>query len=367
MDLGVFIPIANDGWIASTTSPKYSPSFDLNKAIVQKAESYGFEFALSMVRFLGFGGKTGYWDESLESFTLMAGLAAVTTRIKLFASTAILTMEPTVVARMAQTIDSIAPGRFGVNIVTGWSKPEFQSLGIWPGDEHFQHRYDRAAEYVTVMRSLWETGEATLEGQYYRPNGAKLAPRPRGIEVVGAGQSSEGMAFVASHGDYNFIMGAGTNTPTAFAPVAQRLLDAKQKTGRDVGAFVVFTVIADETDEAALARWEHYQDGLDLEALQNAATMGSHNKNLSEHSSTKAIIDKGKGDKAMALLAGSYANVGRMLDEVAEVPGVKGIMLIFDEFLTGLDSFGRHVQPLMACRRQPTGAVAQPFPDMQGA
>ncbi len=61
-----------------------------------------------MLRFLGFGVDTRFWDYSLESFSLMAGLAAVTSRIKLFASTAILTMPPAVVARMAMTIDSIA-------------------------------------------------------------------------------------------------------------------------------------------------------------------------------------------------------------------------------------------------------------------
>ena len=39
MQLGVFIPIGNNGWLISTTSPQYKPSFDLNKTIVQKAEA----------------------------------------------------------------------------------------------------------------------------------------------------------------------------------------------------------------------------------------------------------------------------------------------------------------------------------------
>ncbi len=52
----------------------------------------------------------------------------------------------------------------------------------------------------------------------------------------------------------------------------------------------------------------------------------------------------------MGTLVGSYANVARMLDEVAAMPGVKGIMLTFDDFLEGLDTFGTQIQPLMACR-----------------
>jgi pyrimidine oxygenase len=109
MQIGVFIPIGNNGWLISTNAPQYKPSFELNKQIVQKAESYGFDFALSMIKLRGFGGKTEHWDHNLESFTLMAGLAAVTSKIKLFASTAILTLPPALVARMATTIDSIAP------------------------------------------------------------------------------------------------------------------------------------------------------------------------------------------------------------------------------------------------------------------
>jgi hypothetical protein len=80
MELGVFIPIGNNGWLISTTSPQYKPSFDLNREIVQKAER--FDFALSMIKLHGFGGPSQFWDYNLESFTLIAGLAPVTSRIR---------------------------------------------------------------------------------------------------------------------------------------------------------------------------------------------------------------------------------------------------------------------------------------------
>ena len=101
MDIGVFIPIGNNGWLISTTSPQYMPTFELNKQIVLKAEHYGLDFALSMIKLRGFGGKSEFWDHNLESFTLMAGLAAVTKRIQLYASVAVLTIPPAIVARMA--------------------------------------------------------------------------------------------------------------------------------------------------------------------------------------------------------------------------------------------------------------------------
>ena len=115
MEVGVFIPIGNNGWLISSTSPQYKPSFDLNKQIVQSAESYGLDFALSMIKLRGFGGKTEFWDYNLESITLMAGLASVTEKIRLYATAATLVIPPAIAARMATTIDSISNGRFGLN------------------------------------------------------------------------------------------------------------------------------------------------------------------------------------------------------------------------------------------------------------
>jgi pyrimidine oxygenase len=94
------------------------PSFDLNREVVQMAERYGFDFALSMIKLHGFGGPSQFWDYNLKSFTLMAGLAPVTSRIRLFATCAVLTMPPPITARMAVTIDSISHSRFGINIIS---------------------------------------------------------------------------------------------------------------------------------------------------------------------------------------------------------------------------------------------------------
>ncbi|EPX2083752.1 pyrimidine utilization protein A, partial [Shigella sonnei] len=74
-------------------------------------------------------------------------------------------------------------------------------------------------------------------------------------------------AFSAQYADFNFCFGKGVNTPTAFAPTAVRMKQAAEQTGRDVGSYVLFMVIADETDDAARAKWEHYKAGADEEAL----------------------------------------------------------------------------------------------------
>ena len=111
MQVGIFLPIGNNGWLVSTASRQYKPSFDLNRAIVEMADRFGFDFALSMIKLHGFGGASQFWDYNLESFTLMAGLAAITSGIQLFATGAVLTMPPAIAARMSVTIDSISQCR----------------------------------------------------------------------------------------------------------------------------------------------------------------------------------------------------------------------------------------------------------------
>ena len=52
----------------------------------------------------------------------------------------------------------------------------------------------------------------------------------------------------------------------------------------------------------------------------------------------------------MGTLVGSYETVAKMLDEVAEIEGIKGIMLTFDDFVEGIENFGTRIQPLMKSR-----------------
>src|SRR5690606_16977479 len=124
----------------------------------------------------------------------------------------------------------------GVNIVSGWQKAEYETMGLWPGDEvHFARRYDYSAEYVRVMKELWETGQSDFKGDFFTMDDCRLLPLPsRSIPVVSAGQSPAGMAFAAEYADFNFTLGSGINTPTAHSASNQRLIEATEISGRDV-------------------------------------------------------------------------------------------------------------------------------------
>ncbi len=352
MEIGVFIPIGNNGWLISSTSPQYTPSFDLNREVVQRAERYGFDFAMSMIKLRGFGGKSRHWDDNLESFTLMAGLAAVTSRIDLIATVAVLTLPPAITARMAVTIDSISQGRFGVNLVTGWQKAEYDQMGLWPGEEHFRHRYEMVTEYTTVMKELWETGRSDFKGDYFKMNDCRLSPPPsRPIKLISAGTSDAGMRFAAEHCTYNFCSGQGeANDPRDCAEAVGRLKAACAVSGRDVKALALTMIIADETDEAAMAKWEHYKGGVDLDAIGWRSDQAAADKFADGNSTAGRIRRREPLPNNGSRLIGSYATIARLLDEMAEIDGLAGVMLTFDDFIIGIEQFGQRIQPLMRSR-----------------
>lgn len=235
------------------------------------------------------------------------------------------------------------------------------------------------------MKDLWENGQSDFKGKHFTMNDCKLSPKPSSpIKIIAAGQSPRGTQFAAEHAHYNFMGATGHNTPHTFEKGALALKEAAEKTGRDVGAMVLFMIIAYDSDEEAQAKWKHYADGVDLEATSwvsgqaktdtkaaSSATAsrisGSDNpvncKRPFDCFSMSPIIISINSNPNLCLLVnggaliGSYETVARLLDEAAGLAGTKGIMLIFDDFLEGLDKFGKQIQPLMKSRAHINGVA----------
>ena len=132
MRLGVFLPVANNGWVLSPAAPPAPPTYELNRRVTVAAERMGMHLALAQSVWRGHGGATGFWDTSLEGFALMAGLARDTERIGLVASVNPLLYPAPLLAKMVATIDDMAPGRFGINVVAGANLSEYGQMGVLP-------------------------------------------------------------------------------------------------------------------------------------------------------------------------------------------------------------------------------------------
>ncbi|MGJ8526678.1 Pyrimidine monooxygenase RutA [Halomonadaceae bacterium LMG 33818] len=349
MKTGLFLPIANNGWLISKNAPQYKPSFDLLKKITLKAEDNHFDFAVAMTKFKGFGGETEFWDHALETFTLVAGLAAVTSKIKLFPTAATLVMPPAIVARMAATIDSASHGRLGLNIVTGWQRPEYSQMGLWPGDDYFAKRYDYLDEYIRVLKELCQTGKSDLKGDFFQMDECTVSPQPQSdMPIICAGQSDTGMAFSARHADYNFVFGKGVNTPTAFSPAVERMRRFSQEAGRDVGSIGLFMIIAAETEQEARQRWEHYKAGADEGALSWLTDQAARDTRSGKDTNVRQMSDPTSAVNInMGTLIGSFEQVAAMLDEIDAMDGVAGVLLTFDDFVEGVENYGQRIYPKM--------------------
>jgi pyrimidine oxygenase len=341
MKIGLFMPTVNNGFIMSEAAPQYKPDFDYNKEVVLKAERYGMEFALSLVKYRGFGGKTDHWHWALDSFTTIAGLAAVTEKIKLIGSVGLQAHHPAVAARHAAMIQMISEGRFWLNIVTGWQKSEYASLGLWRGDEHYASRYDYADEFITVCKELWETGESDFKGKYFQLDHARLAPQPREpITVVCAASSPRGMQFTAEHGDYNFIF--GTNVE-ALRETNKLIRAAGQKAGREIKSIASIHCVMGDTDEEAERKVQAYYDGADLEALAHMSGQAE----FDEAGTTSQIIQNLRIATFMGaeVLRGTPDTVAEKLDAYRDVEGLEGLMVCLDDPIREIDRFGEQVLP----------------------
>src|SRR5580698_6592936 len=131
---GVFLPMANGGWIVSKTTPPLDGSFALNKEVAILADRLGFDFILSMMKWRGYGGATDHWGTSLESMTMMAALAEATKRTKVWCTAHTLLPHPVVIDKMMATPDHISHGRAGLNVVSGAYRGEFEQMGMWRAD-----------------------------------------------------------------------------------------------------------------------------------------------------------------------------------------------------------------------------------------
>src|SRR5712692_11149098 len=171
--LGVFMPVGNNGWLLSKTAPQYLPTYELNRDVARLAERIGFDYLFSMAKWSGYGGETHFWDYSIESFTLMAALAEVTTQLRLVASISPILIHPTIVAKMMATLDDISGGRIALNIVS--SDTEYNRMGLYPEDFYtYRHKY--IDEWLRVVKLLWTGEPVNFEGDYFKLAGYASKP-----------------------------------------------------------------------------------------------------------------------------------------------------------------------------------------------
>jgi pyrimidine oxygenase len=345
-DFGVFLPMANGGWILSTNSPIKEASYDYNQKIAILAEEVGLDFIMSMAKWRGYGGETQQWRYALESQILMAALAAVTKRVRVVTTVHTLLQNPSVTAKMIATLDHISHGRAGLNIVTGAYKGEFEQMHAWKDQVGHDERYDLADEWITIIKRLWTEESVTFHGKYFTMDDCQSDPKPiKPPFLVCAGTSARGMRFTADQADAMFV---GGKDFTELAQVSRDMKAMALESGRTIKTYSMLNLVIGETDAAAQAEADHYRDGFDMEACKGM--MRAYGFLDAEIGKENSFVQNARSSFMSAKIIGSAETVTAHLMEMFEKCDLDGIMLIFPEYLRGLPIFAREIMPKIRAR-----------------
>jgi probable F420-dependent oxidoreductase len=248
----------------------------------RRAESLGFDsawisdhFFLSLARYGGPDEPYG----SPEALTALAGLAAVTDRIRL--GTLVLCAgfrHPAILAKSAVTIDLLSEGRLDLGLGAGWYEDEYRAFGYRVGP--VGERFEVLEETVEVLSLLFgEKEPVTWEGRHYSLDEAYCRPRPAqrpGPPLWVGGKGGPRLArLVARRADgWNTVW---TWTPEDYADRVRVLEEACERHDRDpatVGRSVGLYALVGEDERDLDARWQALQRWTPGGAL-NGSALGS--------------------------------------------------------------------------------------------
>lgn len=170
-----------------------------------------------------------------EAWTLMAALAASTTRVKLGQMcTCMGYRNPAYLAKVAATADVVSGGRTQMGIGGGWYEHEWRAYGY--GFPRPGLRLAMLDEGVQIMRQAWQDGEATFHGEHYQVDGAIVQPKPLqpgGLPLwIAGGGEKVTLRIAAKYADYTNFVGS----PDGFAHKSAVLAEHCRAEGTDFDA-----------------------------------------------------------------------------------------------------------------------------------
>lgn len=156
--------------------PQQGLSYDDQLAIVQRAESVGFESFFRSDHYQSFPGPAG--EPTTDAWAVLAGLARETSTITLGTLVSPVTFRSAGnLAKVVTTVDEMSGGRVELGLGAGWNDEEHAQLGL-PFPE-IKERADLMEEQFAVLRGLWgEPDGWSFEGAHVRIEGALFYPKP---------------------------------------------------------------------------------------------------------------------------------------------------------------------------------------------
>jgi len=262
-------------------------------------------------------------------------------------------IHPVLAAKQMVTADHVGHGRFGLNIVCGFNRNEFQMFGV-PQYEH-DMRYEQGQEWWNVVKKVWScAGPSTHEGRFYKLSALQGLPGPYGGKnpvMMNAGVSPAGRSFAIRNSDLHFDdlnFGDSEHPEDASDRIKETKRLAREK-GREIQVWIPVSVVCrpsqKEVDEYLRRCVEH----ADWEALEHLMRLlaGPSNVRAFSHEAMRQRI---KGDRKVLGYGENYSiygdpdGVAQELKRVHEA-GFDGVAIDFINYLEELPYFVQEVIP----------------------
>ena len=156
--------------------PQQGLSYADQLAIVQRAESVGFESFFRSDHYQSFPGPSG--EPTTDAWAVLAGLARETSTITLGTLVSPVTFRSVGnLAKVVTTVDEMSGGRVEFGLGAGWNEPEHRELGL-PFPE-IKERADLMEEQFAVLHGLWEEPDGwSFTGRHVRIEDSSFHPKP---------------------------------------------------------------------------------------------------------------------------------------------------------------------------------------------
>lgn len=217
-------------------------------ALARTSEELGFE---ALFRSDHYGPVVGSEElGSLDAWTTLAGLAAITSRIRLGTLVSPATFRhPSVLAKSAVTVDHISGGRVELGMGAGWNEAEHTHYGFpFPPT---RERMDVFAEQLEIVHRQFHSERFSFEGEHYRL--ADANPLPKSVQaphlplIVGGSGRPRSVALAARWADeYNAV----SPDPDECRALRERIAEACRREGREPIPLSVMTRLVSSPDEA---------------------------------------------------------------------------------------------------------------------
>jgi len=202
------------------------------------------------------------YGPTLECWTVLAALTEATHDIRIGPLvTCNVFRYPSLLAKMAATVDMISNGRLNFGIGAGWHEVEAAAYGIpFP---RAGTRIEMLDEALQIIKQLWTQDEVIFKGKYYQLDKAVSLPKPvqkphPPILVGGGGDKI--LRLIAKHAN---AWNNGFMSPEGFTEEIARLERACKETGRDRGEIentFQSRIVITEKDEDAFKRAEEWRE-----------------------------------------------------------------------------------------------------------